>query len=103
MLHVIAVIETKPGQRDAVLAAARANVPNVRAEQGCIEYTPVIDLEGGPSIVTPIGPNTFMVIEKWESREALLAHAAAPHMAAYQERIKDMLVSRKIHVLVDAV
>ncbi len=102
MLHVIAIIETKPGQRDAVLAAARENVPNVRAEQGCIEYAPAIDIEGAPDIVTPIGPNTFMVIEKWASREALLAHAAAPHMAAYQARVKDMLVSRKIHVLVDA-
>jgi quinol monooxygenase YgiN len=43
-----------------------------------------------------------MIIEKWASKEALLAHAASPHMAANQQRVKDLLVSRKIHVLVDA-
>ena len=99
MLHVIAVIETKPGQRDAVLAAMRENIPAVRAEPGCVEYIPAIDIDGVPSAITPLGPNTFVVIEKWESREALLAHAVAPHMAAYQQRVKELLVSRKIHVL----
>jgi quinol monooxygenase YgiN len=32
MINVIAIITTKPGQRDAVLAAFRANVPAVLAE-----------------------------------------------------------------------
>ena len=36
MIRVIAIVTTKPGQRDSVLEALRANVPNVEAEQGCI-------------------------------------------------------------------
>jgi quinol monooxygenase YgiN len=39
------------------------------------------------------------VIEKWESTDALKAHAAAPHMKAYGAKVKDMVASRVIHVL----
>ena len=43
-----------------------------------------------------------MVIEKWQTKEDLKAHAAAPHMAAYAAKVKDLLASRVIHVLTDA-
>jgi quinol monooxygenase YgiN len=36
VIHVVAVITTKPGLRDTVLLAFRANVPAVLAEDGCI-------------------------------------------------------------------
>ncbi len=99
MIHVIAIITTKPGKRDAVLAEFRANMPAVHAEDGCIEYAPVVDLQGSPDSLAKIGPDAFMVIEKWESPEALKAHAASPHMAAYAARVKDFLAARAIHVL----
>jgi quinol monooxygenase YgiN len=99
VIHVIAIITAKPGQRDAVLEAFRQNMPAVHAEEGCIEYVPVIDAEGGPKWMTKLGPDSFIVIEKWETQDALAAHAAAPHMAAYAAKVKDMLASRTIHVL----
>jgi quinol monooxygenase YgiN len=99
LIHVLAIITTKPGQRDTVLQAFRANVPAVRAEQGCIEYGAAIDAEGLGSIQTKVGPDTFVVVEKWESVDALKAHAAAPHMATYGAKTKEMIASRVIHVL----
>jgi quinol monooxygenase YgiN len=99
MIHVLALITTKPGMRDKVLEAFRANMPAVHAEQGCIEYGPVVDAENMGPIQTKLGPDTFVVVEKWESADALKAHAAAPHMAAYAAKVKDMLASRVIHVL----
>ena len=99
MIHVLAIITAKPGQRAAILEAFRANVPAVHAEQGCIEYGPVIDTPGVGAVQTPIGEDTFVVIEKWESGEALAAHAKSPHMAAYGAKVKDMIASRVIHVL----
>ena len=99
MIHVIAVITAKPGMRDAILEAFRANMPAVHAEQGCIEYGPAIDAEGMGSFQTPFGPDTFVAVEKWESKDALKAHAAAPHMAAYAAKTKEMIASRVIHVL----
>ncbi len=98
MIHVIAVITTKPGKRDDVLDAFRANMPAVHAEDGCIEYQPVVDTAFG-TFATPLGEDTFMVIEKWSSADTLKAHAASPHMAAYGAKVKDWLADRVIHVL----
>lgn len=99
MAHVIAVITAKPGQRAAILALFNANVPAVRAEKGCIEYGAAIDLDPALKFQTAYGPDTFAVVEKWESAEALMAHAAAPHMAAYAAKVKDLLAGRVIHIL----
>jgi quinol monooxygenase YgiN len=98
MIHVVAVITTNPGQREAVLQAFRANVPAVHAEDGCIEYGATVDAEAG-GIQTKFGSDTFVVIEKWASLDALKAHAASPHMAAYAAKTKPMIAKRTIHVL----
>ena len=99
MVHVIAIITAKPGKREEVLKHFRANVPAVRAEKGCIEYGAAVDAEPAPPVQTKWGPDTFLVIEKWESLEALKAHAAAPHMGAYAAKVKDLLAGRVIHIL----
>jgi quinol monooxygenase YgiN len=99
VIHVIAVITAKPGKREEVLGHFRANVPAVRAEKGCIEYGAAIDAPGAPAVQAKYGPDSFVVIEKWESLEALGAHAKAPHMAAYGAKTKDLLASRVIHIL----
>jgi quinol monooxygenase YgiN len=69
----------------------------VHAEQGCIEYGPVVDAEGGPG--AKYGADTFVVVEKWESLDHLKAHAASPHMATYGAKTRDLLANREIHVL----
>ena len=78
MIHVIAVVTAKPGQRDSILRAFRANVPAVRAEKGCIEYGAAVDADPALPVQTKYGSDTFVVVEKWDSMDALKAHAAAP-------------------------
>lgn len=102
MLHLIAIITTNPGQRGNVLEAFQANVPAVLAEDGCIEYTATVDAANFEDMQAALGPDTFIVVEKWASPEALRAHAAAPHMAAYGAKTKDLLASRKLHILTPA-
>jgi len=97
MIHVLAIITTKPGKRDEVLNHFRANMPAVRGEAGCIEYGPVVDAEGGAG--AKYGPDTFVVVEKWESLDHLGAHARSPHMQAYAAKTRDLLANREIHVL----
>ena len=99
MIHVLAVITAKPGKRGDILKAFHANVPAVHAEQGCIEYCATIDAQGAPASRTAYGPDTFVVIEKWQDMAALNAHAASPHMAAYAAGTRDWIASRAIHVL----
>ena len=89
MIHVLAFVSTKPGLREEVLGHFRANMPAVHAEKGCIEYQPVVDAADGGAMQAPLGDDTFVVIEKWETMDDLKAHAASSHMAAYGERVKD--------------
>jgi quinol monooxygenase YgiN len=99
MIHVVAIITAKPGQRAAILEAFHANVPAVHAEDGCIEYGPAIDAEGVGPLQTPFGPDSFVVLEKWDSLEHLKAHGASAHMKAYAAKTKELIASRVIHVL----
>jgi quinol monooxygenase YgiN len=93
MIHVLAMITAKPGMRERILEAYRGNVANVRAEAGCLAYEAVVDVPGMPSIFAQFG------VERWESVEALRAHAVAPHMKAYASQIEPFTASRAIHVL----
>jgi quinol monooxygenase YgiN len=99
MIHVIAMISAKPGQRDALLELFRANVPNVHAEDGCIEYGAAVDVDVLGRHQAMLGPDSLIVVEKWASGDALKAHAASPHMAAYAAKSKDLIAARAIHVL----
>lgn len=99
MIHVIAIITTKPDQRSKVLEIFKAIVPAVRAEAGCIEYGPAIDVDGADPA---FGPDTFVVVEKWESMDALKAHAVAPHMTTYAQKTRDLIAKRAVHVLTPA-
>lgn len=98
-VHVLAIITAKPGRRGELLEVFLANVPAVRAEDGCLEYVATVDAEGASSVQTRFGGDTFVVVETWASLGALAAHAAAPHMKAYADKAKDMIASRVIHVL----
>ena len=101
MINVLASVNIKPGKRSEFIKLFKANVPNVLAEVGCIEYAPTID-------VTPALPrqivddNMVTIIEKWESLEALQAHLVAPHMLAYKEQVTDIVEGATIKVLEEA-
>lgn len=99
MIHVIAIITAKPGKREEILQHFRANVPACRAEAGCIEYGPAVDADNALAFQTKVGPDTFLVVEKWDGMDALKAHAAAPHMAAYAAKVKELIATRTIHIL----
>lgn len=99
MIHVVAVITAKPGQRAALLALFNANVPAVLAEAGCIEYGAAVDIDAIGKMQARFGEDAFVVIEKWQSIEHLRAHAAAPHMQEYAAKAKDLIAERAIHVL----
>ncbi|MFH1008134.1 MAG: putative quinol monooxygenase [Candidatus Latescibacterota bacterium] len=98
MIYVIASIKVKSESLDAFLEIFKANVPAVKAEEGCIEYVPTGDVDAG---LTPqvLDPTVVTIMEKWQSLEALHAHLAAPHMLAYQKRVKDMVVGVSLKVL----
>jgi len=100
VITIVAVITARPGKRAEVIAAFRGYFSTVSAEDGCVEYTPLVDTEGISSkFQTPIGADTLMVVEKWSDIEALKTHAVAATTAAFTARIDELAVTRVIHVL----
>ena len=99
MIHVVAIITARPGHRDKVLAIFEANVPAVRAEDGCIEYGAATDIDVFGSGQALFGPDSFVVIEKWATPEHLRTHAASPHMKEYGAKTRELLAGRTVHVV----
>lgn len=99
MIHVIALITARPGQRDAVLTLFQQNVPAVHAEKGCISYEAVVDIPGFGTPQAPLGDDTFAVIERWENAEALKAHGVSAHMTEYARKTAGLVAKRAVHVL----
>ena len=99
MIHVLATITAKPGKREALLAEFHRIVAPVRAEAGCIEYGPAVDVDAGISVQGPLRRDVVVVIEKWESLAALKAHLQAPHMIEYRNRVKDYVESVTLQIL----
>ncbi len=98
MITVIASIVVKVEQKKEFIELFKANVQAVRNETGCIEYYPTVDLDTGLPPQT-IDATVVTIIEKWHSVAALKDHLVAPHMRAYQERVKDMVTGVTVKVL----
>ena len=102
MVHVFANIEVVPGKRQQFLAEFHRLVPLVRAEQGCVEYGPAIDVPANLPNQVPARENVVSVIEKWASLDALRAHLVAAHMKEFRDRAKDLVAGVQFHVLEEA-
>ncbi len=101
MISVIAEISVKADCVPEFLKAFKAVVPIVRAENGCIEYFPSVDIDAQLP-AQKLDGNRVVIIEKWDSLDALRAHLQAPHMATYREQVKDMVDHVALKVLREA-
>lgn len=99
MIHVIATIDLAGGQREAFLAEFHRLMPLVRAEAGCLDYGPTVDVASGIAAQGAIRADVVTVVEKWASLDALRAHLTAPHMGEYRTRVKDMVIGVVLQVL----
>ena len=99
MICVIVTIEVAAGRRDDLLALFREIVPKVRAEDGCIEYGPIIDVPSGLEAQSLPQDNSLVILEKWESIDALKAHLQTLHMAEYFRQAEDLRLSMNLRIL----
>ena len=102
MIHVIATIDLVEGTREPFLEEFRKIVPLVRAEAGCLEYGPTIDLPSGLAAQGAVRENVVTVVEKWADLASLKAHIVAPHMQEYRPRVRDFVKSTELQVLAPA-
>ena len=98
MVIVVVSIRVKEGRVQELLETFNANVPNVLAEEGCIEYFAAVDL---PTGLPPqsVDADVVTICEKWESLDALKRHLATPHMKAYGAKTKEMVAGRELKIL----
>ena len=101
MLSVIASISIKPGCKQDFIDIFKANVPEVLQEGGCIEYAPMVDLPTGWPI-QETDEDTVTILEKWESLDALKNHFTTPHMVAYKDKTKDLVLGVSAKILTGA-
>jgi quinol monooxygenase YgiN len=99
VIHVFATIELTDGSRPEFLAEFDKVIPSVRAEKGCIEYGPAIDISSGIPVQAPVRENTVVIVEKWSDLEALKAHLVAPHMKTYRAAVKDIVKGMTVQIL----
>lgn len=99
MIHVLATIHLNPGSREQFLQEFHRLVPLVRAEAGCIEYGPTVEVATTFAAQEILGESAVVVVEKWVSLDALQAHMKAPHMADYRLRVKDFVKGVQLRVL----
>jgi quinol monooxygenase YgiN len=100
MIHVIAVVEVAAGERDAFLKEFHKVVPFVRAEEGCLEYGPTIDME--TDFAAPARDDVVTILKKWEDLHYLRAHLVALHMLEYRKRVKGLVERMTVHVMQNA-
>jgi len=99
MIIVIATVYVAAGRRAALLERFLRLVPLVHAESGCLEYGPAVDLETRLPAQGDLDPDRFVVLEKWDSLEALEDHLIAPHMIEYRSDVKGMIDRVELQVL----
>ena len=99
MIHVIATLELKPNSRDNYLQVLRSNVPNVKAEAGCLAYEPAVDIDSGLPVQVSVRENVVTIVEAWESLEHLVAHLQTPHMLAYRDAVADYVENVSVQVM----
>jgi quinol monooxygenase YgiN len=75
MIILAGTIRITPGQREAALEPMRRMVDGTRAEPGCVQYAFSFDLQDDHQI---------RIFEVFRDAEALAAHRASPHMAAWR-------------------
>lgn len=99
MICVIATIELNEGCRDEFLAIFRELVPRVLAEEGCIEYAPMIDVPAELPGQPPVEDHVVTVVEKWSSLDALQRHLMVPHMGEFRDRTKPLRRGVSLRIL----
>lgn len=74
MIIVMGYAKLAPGEIDRLGPEMEAQITATRAEDGCQYYGFARDV---------LEPDTLIISERWRDNDAIAAHFASPHMAAF--------------------
>lgn len=89
-IAVVAITVAKPGFEEQVREALEGLVGPSRRDKGVLQYDLHRDVEE---------PRRFVFVERWESQEALAAHAKAEHVQAFAKVAADWAEHSEIRVV----
>jgi quinol monooxygenase YgiN len=90
VIYVVATLTAKPESHATLIAAAKVCIAETRKEAGCISYELLHSITE---------PNTFIFVERWETREALTVHSKADHLKVWRSISSVCITSRKIEII----
>ncbi len=84
-IRLVVAMRALPEKREQMMAQSAARAKEVREEEGCVQFSFFQDIED---------PDSFMLLEKWASQDALEAHwerLRARSAAEPREPLREML------------
>lgn len=99
MIKVIVTIDLLPNCVGEFLSILNKSLPAIRAENGCLAYVAMIDIDSQIPTQNELRQNTIILIETWENMSALRAHLKAPHMVTFRESAKPFVQHLRHQVL----
>ena len=89
-IAVVAISVAKPGYEEQLSEVLEGLVGPTRKEQGALQYDLHRDVQE---------PRRFVFVERWESEEALAAHARSEHIATWRAYSIELVEHSEIRVL----
>lgn len=78
MIIIAGFVDVDPEQREDALVAGSVHMKETRKLDGCIDYVWSAD---------PLVPGRIVILERWQTREALEVHFESPHYLAMRNTI----------------
>ncbi|WP_233850276.1 putative quinol monooxygenase [Paraburkholderia sp. HD33-4] len=89
-IAVVAISVAKPGHEERLREALEGIVGPTRKEAGVLQYDLHRDVQE---------PRRFVFVERWESQDALAAHAKSAHIQGYKKAAADWIEHAEIRVV----
>lgn len=102
MVQLIVTVVTKPGRSADYVAAFKALAPEVRKEEGCIEYDIFRDSDDA-RFDNKVRPDTVVLCEEWASIDALQKHTrGSAALDAFRKQVRDIKLESSYVLLTPA-
>ena len=88
MIQVVTTVQLLQDCLGDFLLVLNENVPRIKAEEGCLAYEAMIDVDSGLPTQSNLRRNTVTLVEAWANLGTLHAHLNAPHMVSFRETAK---------------
>lgn len=89
-ISIVAVMKVKPEAIEKIKPIFQAIVQGSQEEEGCISYNLHHDIND---------PTTFVMLEEWQSQEAINFHNATEHYKSFKQASRELIEKSDVTLL----